>query len=562
MVLGILTKAFGSAFITDWDIMNSFWSLTEHLLNTVIFALGGIEFGSVIASVGIREWEARDWGYLIVLFIFLNVIRFFLIFAFYPIMARIGLGTNVAEATFSSFAGLRGAVGIALALALDNEIRETTDDPEILILPTKIFGFVGGIAFLTLTINAPLCGPFLSKLKLADSSDCRKEILKGVDKAIRRHLLDDFIVLMTDPRYHNVDFALVAHHVHQLQNLTAKELEGAIELNRNSVHPSVYRSPVLDYVLPYIPDAAGLRVAIEQTRRNMFLNPTDDKDAACFFDKMEEGIAEEEEAKGQPSEDVLINVRLMFIELLRASYQAQIRDGELDPREFNGFLAYILLQSLEFAHESTIKGEPLTDWDSARLVSTESMDKINDIGERLFALFLRCNGKTSTTTEIKSFRDLTRAGGEVQKGIRLDVLRAFSFIDAHKEAQDRLRDELGAEKGELGRAFEFVMRESRDEVRKATDVLRTKKKGLLRNIISHHLCIVLLNKSARYITLLMESGVLLQKEATHLREEIEESFAHIRSCQMDKHPGTLDLDVEIARDDRGRRRRIRQKSIL
>jgi NhaP-type Na+/H+ or K+/H+ antiporter len=39
-------------------------------------------------------------------------------FAFYPITKRIGLGTNVKESVFMSYAGFRGAVGIALSLSL------------------------------------------------------------------------------------------------------------------------------------------------------------------------------------------------------------------------------------------------------------------------------------------------------------------------------------------------------------------------------------------------------------------------------------------------------------
>lgn len=146
---GILTKAFGGGLISDWDVMESFWNLTEHLLNTVLFTLGGIEFGTIVASSK-REWDADDWGYLILLYLLLNIIRFLLMFAVYPLNSRIGLGTSWQEAVFSSFAGLRGAVGIALALALDHDVTTNTNDQELIDLSTKVFGMVGGVAFLTL----------------------------------------------------------------------------------------------------------------------------------------------------------------------------------------------------------------------------------------------------------------------------------------------------------------------------------------------------------------------------------------------------------------------------
>lgn len=69
-------------------------------------------------------FSAEDWGYLFLLFLLVTAIRFFLVFAFYPITARLGIGTNWQEAVFMSWGGLRGAVGIALALSLNAQVGE------------------------------------------------------------------------------------------------------------------------------------------------------------------------------------------------------------------------------------------------------------------------------------------------------------------------------------------------------------------------------------------------------------------------------------------------------
>ena len=48
--------------------------------------------------------------------------RLFLVFSLYPLLSRIGLGTNWREAVFMSYSGLRGTVGIALSLALHLDV--------------------------------------------------------------------------------------------------------------------------------------------------------------------------------------------------------------------------------------------------------------------------------------------------------------------------------------------------------------------------------------------------------------------------------------------------------
>lgn len=112
----------------------------------------------------------------------LHVIRFFLFAVNYPLTSRIGLKTNTRETLFQIYGGLRGAVGIALAIALDSQVAEATGGTDVVATneSRKLFGFVGGFAFLTLLINGTTAGPLLRRLHLSDSTETRQKIGKSV----------------------------------------------------------------------------------------------------------------------------------------------------------------------------------------------------------------------------------------------------------------------------------------------------------------------------------------------------------------------------------------------
>jgi len=85
--------------------MDSFWGIVEQLINTLLFTLAGVVWGAILGdSSGEGIFKAKDWGILIMSYVFLNAIRFFLVFSFYPVTKRIGIGTDWQEAVFSSYA--------------------------------------------------------------------------------------------------------------------------------------------------------------------------------------------------------------------------------------------------------------------------------------------------------------------------------------------------------------------------------------------------------------------------------------------------------------------------
>ena len=97
--------------------MDKFWVLVEHLLNSLLFTLGGNVWGRIISNADPEhiiafEFHAPDWCYMVLVYILMQLIRFLMIFIFYPIIAGVGLKTNWREALFIGWGGLRGAVSI------------------------------------------------------------------------------------------------------------------------------------------------------------------------------------------------------------------------------------------------------------------------------------------------------------------------------------------------------------------------------------------------------------------------------------------------------------------
>ena len=204
VLTGITAATFGGGMINSRSLMESFWHLVEHILNTVLFTLGGIVWGNAISNSDdrIAKFHSKDWSFLFLLYLLINVIQFFLVTVFYPLLSRIGLGWRWEEALFVSYSGLRGAVGIAFAVSLDNEVFSATTEEDVVARDntSTLFGHVGGIAFLTLWINGTLAGPLLRRLGLAKPTETRERVVKRFETIYYHRMLDDFVHLLTDPR--------------------------------------------------------------------------------------------------------------------------------------------------------------------------------------------------------------------------------------------------------------------------------------------------------------------------------------------------------------------------
>ena len=468
--------------VNDSGMMHSFWSLLEQLLNSVLFTLGGVVWGAVISDDS-PAFTAKDWGYLFILYALLNVIRFGLVLSFYPVLSNIGLGSKWQEAVFLSFAGLRGAVGIALAISLTEKVaqasggeyNEYTEDV------AHLFGMVGGISFLTLFINGTLCGPLIKKLGLVKSTTTRDRIVEHEFKRARKHLLCEYIHLMSKPRFYSADFAITSHHLKLFKGLTIEELNELVGRQKSLVASKKYRAPYLRYVLPYLTSELDESDDIAQKSKKGSLSNAAGKGkeevmALTKVDALTEQVdvtASSDATTGPQT----IELRLVFIEMLQSAYNKQIQGGELDARSF---LVYRLFESLEQTSADVRDGKALNDWENIHILSDTwaiyadiAVHKVQTLNQT----------KTRPTAQIKS---------------ETAVKTAFAFIAAHVSVQGRFKREF-VSNSNFGLEGEAVVLESKAEVNKAKKLLGSYDPVEVSRIISMLLTRIILNKDARYL---------------------------------------------------------------
>jgi NhaP-type Na+/H+ or K+/H+ antiporter len=543
VVTGLTVKFFGVSAINDANLLDDFWTLVEHLLNTVLFVLGGTVWGGVIAT-GEKDgtFEATDWGYLVLLYVLLHVIRALLFAAFYPLISRIGLKTCWRETVFQVYGGLRGAVGIALAIAIDNEVKratrgndQTDESLKFEEETTKLFALVGGIAFMTLTINGITAGPFLRKLGLSDSTETREKIVRAYQINFRASAIDDFVSLLTQPRFHDVNFALVKHHVPFLADLTKKQLIEAVERHKDTTAAEDYQPPHLVRILPYLKDDEKEYPAATGRSAVKFDVDASTFDAVDYARKIEHDLRKKNRHQRRNSSTLHFilegeplsaqELRTLFLSILRAAYAKQVREGELETRKF---LSIALESSLDFAEDAVANGETLKDWEFLTMIDKPFQKIIKD------SVVVSC---LLDKAWVKKAHASAKFAAK-----RLEIERSLAFMAAHKFAQKFFYREFQNGGSELSEAGKVIMEESRKQYEKAETVLKKSDRKEVELASSHKFCTVILNHGISYVGRLVRSGLLKESEAEHWVESIEHDLHAVLTCEEHHHPGEVTID--------------------
>ncbi|CAM9631642.1 unnamed protein product, partial [Ectocarpus sp. 12 AP-2014] len=162
------------------ESLREFWSLWGYMANTVIFFLTGLT-AATRAFGSDSSIQARDWGYLVLLWVACHIVRGFVICASYPVLKH-GYGTNWQQMLVLTYAGLRGAVGLTLALIVQE--NEAIDDD----VGDMVMFMIAGLAIMTLLINGTTCGKLLSYFRMDRATKAQTEIFIRACSAVESKL--------------------------------------------------------------------------------------------------------------------------------------------------------------------------------------------------------------------------------------------------------------------------------------------------------------------------------------------------------------------------------------
>eukprot|EP01135_Chromosphaera_perkinsii_P011598 Nk52_evm37s2449 gene=Nk52_evmTU37s2449 len=175
--LGIVLNHYRTRISAEVEhFLHRFWHMIAYLANTLIFFLVGTE----ISQNAIQGITGRDWGNLFIIYVCITVIRGAVLAGHWKPLLKVGYHFKWQEGIIAWWGGLRGAVGLALAVVVKN-----SNDVDQENYGDKVLFLTSGIVFLTLLVNATTIKPLLDVLGLNEVTFAKKLTIANAVRRIR-----------------------------------------------------------------------------------------------------------------------------------------------------------------------------------------------------------------------------------------------------------------------------------------------------------------------------------------------------------------------------------------
>lgn len=225
MTLGMFYAAVArTAFKGDGQqSLHHFWEMVAYIANTLIFILSGVVIAeSVLGNDSIFKTHESSWGYLVLLYVFIQVSRIVVVAVLYPFLRYFGYGMDWKEATILGWSGLRGAVALSLSLSVkrssDRSLYISSETGTLFVF------FTGGIVFLTLIVNGSTTQFILHALDLDKLSAAKRRILDYTKYEMMSKALKAFGDLGDDEELGPADWPTVKRYISSLNDVEGERV--------------------------------------------------------------------------------------------------------------------------------------------------------------------------------------------------------------------------------------------------------------------------------------------------------------------------------------------------
>ncbi|XP_078441108.1 sodium proton exchanger, putative (NHX7) (SOS1) isoform X2 [Wolffia australiana] len=222
MTIGIFYAAVArTAFKGDGQqSLHHFWEMVSYIANTLIFILSGVVIAEgILQDQDLFQNHGVSWGYLVLLYVFVQLSRVIVVAVLYPFLKYFGYGLNWKEALILIWSGLRGAVALSLSLSVK---RASDSDRSFSLTPeagTLFVFFTGGIVFLSLVINGSTTQFMLHFLQMDKLSAEKVRVLKYTKYEMLNKALEAFSDLRDDEELGPADWPSVKKYIKCLDDL-------------------------------------------------------------------------------------------------------------------------------------------------------------------------------------------------------------------------------------------------------------------------------------------------------------------------------------------------------
>ena len=284
----LVIARFGWVHVTSRETMVSVWEFLGYLANTLIFMLAGSLTGEILYE----NWHERGgdephwlgpYDYFVLLYTWaaLMLIRGVMMVGLWPLLSyfeRHHSSTKMLDwrdGVVMTWGGLRGAVGLALAMVVDEHIEVAGITVRAAVkFPQQLLFLVAGVSFLTLLVNGWTSASLLNYLKMTTPSEDTKHLRIYARTQAEKKAAEAFaeiankygLAVDDGPRPDRADAASKWHVVRSARNLGI--IRSAMAYDAATFGGGVVAAGLADDVHDGAPVAAG---DVPQRMRGLFL---------------------------------------------------------------------------------------------------------------------------------------------------------------------------------------------------------------------------------------------------------------------------------------------------